>query len=148
MSEPTAMTVLGAVPTSEIGVTLMHEHVLNDCSCCWRGNEPDYSSAIMHSKVDASMQQQLIEDPFGCLDNCINDDEALAIQESLVDHPDRLGRLAEGYTHEEIGECLLLLGREEEAAPHFAIAFSRLRDDPWLKASEPDRLSRIQHLSR
>jgi phosphotriesterase-related protein len=35
----------------------------------------------MHSKVDASMQQQLIKDPFGCLDNCVNDDEALAIQE-------------------------------------------------------------------
>ncbi len=81
MSESTAMTVLGPVPTSELGVTLMHEHILNDCSCCWRGHEPDYSSEIMHSKVDASMQQQLIKDPFGCLDNCGNDDEALAIQE-------------------------------------------------------------------
>ncbi len=81
MSEPTAMTVLGAVPTAEIGVTLMHEHIFNDCSCSWRGHEPDYSSEIMHSKVDASMQQQLIKDPFGCLDNCVNDDEALAIQE-------------------------------------------------------------------
>jgi phosphotriesterase-related protein len=81
MSESTVMTVLGPVSTAEIGVTLMHEHILNDCSCCWRGHEPDYSSEIMHRKVDASMQQQLIEDPFGCLDNCGNDDEALAIQE-------------------------------------------------------------------
>ena len=81
MPESTAMTVLGPVPSSELGVTLMHEHILNDCSCWWRGHESDYSSEIMHSKVDAAMQQQLIKDPFGCLDNCINDDEELAIQE-------------------------------------------------------------------
>jgi phosphotriesterase-related protein len=81
MSESTAMTVLGPVPTSELGTTLMHEHVFNDCSCAWRGHESGYHSEIMHKKVDASMQQQLIKDPFGCLDNCGNDDEALAIQE-------------------------------------------------------------------
>ena len=60
----------------------MHEHVLNDCSCSWRGHEPDYSSEIMHRKVDASMQQQLIKDPFeGVWTTVVNDDEALAIQE-------------------------------------------------------------------
>ena len=102
MSESTAMTVLGPVPTSELGVTLMHEHIFNDCSCCWRGHEPDYSSEIMHSKVDASMQQQLIKDPFGCLDNCGNDDEALAIQElaSVTAHG---GRTLVDPTNRDIG---------------------------------------------
>lgn len=74
--------------------------------------------------------------------------EALEIQESLVDHPDRKGKPAEGYTHEEIGECLLLLGRGAKAAPHFAIAFARLGVDPWLKANESERLDRIERLSR
>jgi phosphotriesterase-related protein len=30
-----AMTVLGPVPAAEFGVTLMHEHILNDCRCWW-----------------------------------------------------------------------------------------------------------------
>lgn len=73
--------------------------------------------------------------------------KALEIQQSLIDHTDRKGKAAEGYTHEEIGECLLLLGRREEAAPHFAIAHTRLGNEPWLKANESERLSRIERLS-
>ena len=83
MSDPIAMTVLGPISTSELGATLMHEHVFNDCSCWWRGHEPDYHSELMHKKVNASMQKELIQDPFGCLDNCSNDDEELAIKELL-----------------------------------------------------------------
>lgn len=74
-------------------------------------------------------------------------EEALEIQVSLVDHPERKGKPAEGYTYEEIGECLLLLGRKAEAAPQFAIAFARLGGDSWLKANEPERLARIERLS-
>jgi tetratricopeptide (TPR) repeat protein len=73
--------------------------------------------------------------------------EALEIQQSLVEHPDRKGKSAEGYTHEEIGECLIVLGQEEAAAPHFAIAFAILKLDPWLVANESERLSRIERLS-
>ena len=72
-------------------------------------------------------------------------DRALAIQESLLNHPDRRGKPAEGFTHEEIGECLILLGRDAEAAPHFRIAFERL--DDRLQGSEPDRLTRIKRLA-
>ena len=71
-------------------------------------------------------------------------EEALQIQMSLVDHPDRQEHPAEGYTHEEIGECLLLLQRNVEATPHFTIAYSRLGEDPWLKAKEADRLERLR----
>lgn len=75
-------------------------------------------------------------------------EEALAIQQSLVDNPERKGKPAEGYTHEEIGECLLLLGREDEAAPHFAIAYERLSGDIWLQANEAERLARLRSLGR
>lgn len=71
----------------------------------------------------------------------------MAIQESLVEHPARKDKPAEGYTHEEIGECLLLLDRKPEAVPHFAIALAWLGKDPWLQANEPDRLARLQRLS-
>lgn len=74
-------------------------------------------------------------------------EEALKIQLSLVDHPLRQRNEAEGYTHEEIGECLLLLGRATEAAPHFAIAFERLGTDPWLLTNEKERLDRLQRLA-
>lgn len=74
-------------------------------------------------------------------------EEALAVQQSLVDHPDRQGNAAEGYTHEEIGECLLLLGRDAEAKPHFAIAHERLGDDEWIQANEPARLARLKQLA-
>ena len=30
------MTVLGPIPVDDLGVTLMHEHILNDCRCWWK----------------------------------------------------------------------------------------------------------------
>ena len=71
--------------------------------------------------------------------------EALASQEAMLaegvaDHaPD-------GYVEEEIGECLLALSRETEAAPHFAAAYRLLESDPWLRRDEADRLKRLRRL--
>ena len=53
-----------------------------------------------------------------------------------------------GYTFEELGECLLSLGRGDEARPWFALAHEQLAQDLWLQAEEPDRLSRLQRLGR
>jgi tetratricopeptide (TPR) repeat protein len=53
-----------------------------------------------------------------------------------------------GYTEEEIGECLLALGREQEARPHFARASAVLSGDPWLQRDEPDRLNRLAKLGQ
>lgn len=53
-----------------------------------------------------------------------------------------------GYVEEEIGECLLALGRDEEARPHFALAYAILRNDIWLKRDEPERLNRLALLGR
>ena len=73
-------------------------------------------------------------------------DEALRIQQELLQEPDRKGNDSEGYTREEIAECLLLLGRNNEAKPHFARAWELLRNDPWLKQDEPQRLERLKQL--
>ncbi len=73
-------------------------------------------------------------------------EEALQIQRGLLSHPDRHGKPAEGYTNEEIGECLILLNREAESKPHFAIAHEILSGDPWMVANEAERLQRLKKL--
>jgi hypothetical protein len=52
----------------------------------------------------------------------------------------------DGYVQEELGECLLSLGREAEAKAHFAAAYGNLSRDEWLKRDEPDRLERLRRL--
>ena len=47
---------------------------------------------------------------------------------------------------EELGECLLALGRADDARPFFARAAERLGADAWLAAHEPDRLDRLRRL--
>ena len=73
-------------------------------------------------------------------------EESLKLQMELLNDPDRQNNDAEGYTREEIGECLLLLKRSAEAGPHFARAWDLLRNDPWLSRDEPDRLNRMKRL--
>lgn len=73
-------------------------------------------------------------------------EESLKLQMELLDDPDRKNNDAEGYTREEIGECLVLLKREPEAVSHFARAWQLLHNDPWLSKDEPHRLARLKKL--
>jgi tetratricopeptide (TPR) repeat protein len=72
--------------------------------------------------------------------------EALERQMALLREPEAAGA-NDGFVHEEIGECLLALGRGDEARRHFARAYEVLSVDPWLAEAEPDRLKRLQALS-
>jgi tetratricopeptide (TPR) repeat protein len=74
-------------------------------------------------------------------------DEALSMQRDGLTRPERQGDDSEGYTREEVGECLLLLGKSEEARPHFVRAWELLHNDAWLRQNEPDRLKRLRVLS-
>lgn len=76
-------TVTGPVPRDRLGVTLMHEHILNDCRCWWRGVDPDFASPIRDLPVSAAILARLKHDPFACRDNCALDDEALAVAELM-----------------------------------------------------------------
>jgi len=82
-----------------------------------------------------------------CIARCLRSlgriEEALAEQEALA-----AAGTQDGYVDEELGECLLLLGRPTEAQPHFAQAYARLSADPWLAESEPARLERLKQLSQ
>lgn len=72
--------------------------------------------------------------------------EALDAQRALLADLDELGE-TDGYVHEEIAECLLTLGRPDDARPFFARAHAELGADPQLRADEPDRLERLRSLA-
>jgi tetratricopeptide (TPR) repeat protein len=52
----------------------------------------------------------------------------------------------DGFTYEEIGECLLALGRSEEAKGYFSKAYEILKEIDWV-AEDPARMSRIKKLA-
>jgi len=72
--------------------------------------------------------------------------EALVRQFTLLAEHHAAGT-SDGYTSEEIGECLLVLGRAEESHPYFAQAYAELSKVEWLVANELTRLERLKSLS-
>jgi tetratricopeptide (TPR) repeat protein len=72
-------------------------------------------------------------------------DEALAMQQELLEEWKEAGE-EDGYVYEEIGECLLALGKKEESKPHFRRAHELLSEDPWLAKNEAERLERLKEL--
>lgn len=73
-------------------------------------------------------------------------DKSLAIQKELHEEYVQLQQ-DDGYVQEELGECLLALDKQADAAPHFAEAYRILSQDKWLQANESDRLNRLQQLA-
>lgn len=71
--------------------------------------------------------------------------EALDIHQAQLAEYEALGQPS-AYTYEELGECLLALGRDDEAKPHFAQAYTHLAQDDWFVANESERLARIKQL--
>jgi tetratricopeptide (TPR) repeat protein len=71
--------------------------------------------------------------------------QALAMQQALLEANERDGA-ADGYVFEELGECLMALGRPGEARPFFARAHAELSHDTWLAEGEPERLARLKAL--
>ena len=71
--------------------------------------------------------------------------EALSQQRAIQSSNAEAG-IDDPYVDEEIAECLLALGRPEEARPHFAKAAAGLEAE--LAAIEPQRIARLQELGR
>ena len=76
-----AQTVLGPVPVGELGVTLMHEHLLVDASPWFREPEEASKRAVANGAVRIEVLGALRNDPFLCLDNCRLLDERTATEE-------------------------------------------------------------------
>jgi tetratricopeptide (TPR) repeat protein len=74
-------------------------------------------------------------------------EEALKMQLKLVDQIIEMGLDQDGYVFEEIGECLLLLGKKEESKGYFKSAYELLSKDIWLAENEKERIERMKKLS-
>lgn len=72
-------------------------------------------------------------------------DEALALQQALLAEYQGVGQ-TDGFVYEEIAECLLALGRGDEARPYFTHASAELAQLAWLVAGEPERIARLAEL--
>jgi tetratricopeptide (TPR) repeat protein len=72
-------------------------------------------------------------------------DDALAIQRQL-EVEGAAANAPDGYVYEELGELLLAKGETAAAQPNFARAFELLGGDAGLRATEPERLSRLRRL--
>ena len=75
------MTVAGATPASALGITLMHEHILNDCRCWWHAPKTPERQYLSDSFVCMEILSELRQDPFVNKHNITLDDEPLAITE-------------------------------------------------------------------
>ncbi|MBV9243219.1 MAG: phosphotriesterase [Methylobacteriaceae bacterium] len=75
------MTVAGPIPAAQLGVTLMHEHILNDCRCWWHKPTEPERMQLATRPVEIGMLGELRMDPFVNLENCTLDNEPLAIAE-------------------------------------------------------------------
>jgi tetratricopeptide (TPR) repeat protein len=113
----------------------------------------DGAMAAFETALDARREQSKPKETHvaeWCVARCLRalgrPAEALAIQERLAAAAPAVGIDEDGYVSEETGECLLELGRADEARPHFARAAALLGDDAWLAEHEPDRIARLREL--
>jgi phosphotriesterase-related protein len=75
------MTVLGPRPVEELGVTLMHEHLLFDVSNWWQPATTAMQIRLSELPVDISMIGDLRMHPFLNRDNCKQLDVNVSIEE-------------------------------------------------------------------
>jgi len=69
------------VPVDQLGMTLMHEHILNDCRCWWHAPKTRERQYLAESFVCIEILGELRQDPFVNKHNITLDDEPLAIAE-------------------------------------------------------------------
>lgn len=104
------------------------------------------AEAFRRSKNDASRLRIATWAVARCLRSLNRVEEALSKQMDLLREFESVGE-TDGYVFEEIGECLILLNRKDEAKPYFAKAYAELSQDGFLVDNEPERLNRLKKLS-
>lgn len=82
-----------------------------------------------------------------CLRSMNKIDESLKMQRELLKEFEEVKK-EDGFVYEEIGECLLMLGKENESKTYFKKAYEHLSKDIWLQKNEMERLARLERLSK
>ncbi len=75
------MTVDGPISSADLGMTLMHEHLQNDCTCWWHPPTDPARQYLVDSPVRIEILSELRQDPFVNRHNIALDDLPLAIEE-------------------------------------------------------------------
>ncbi|BCH67255.1 aryldialkylphosphatase (plasmid) [Agrobacterium vitis] len=109
------MTVAGPIGVDEMGVTLMHEHILNDCRCWWHQPKTPERQYLAEGFVCMEILGELRQDPFVNKYNITLDDEPLAITE-LMDFAKAGGKTVVEPTCQGIGRNPLALRRIAKAS--------------------------------
>lgn len=109
------MTVAGPIPASALGVTLMHEHILNDCRCWWHAPKTPERQYLAEGFVCMEILGELRQDPFVNKHNITLDDEPLAIAE-LKDFAREGGQTVVEPTCQGIGRDPAALRRISKAS--------------------------------
>ena len=130
------MTVLGPIPAASMGVTLMHEHLLNDCRCWWHQPKETSRQRLACEPVHPGILGELRMDPFVNLDNCRLDDERLAVAE-LAPVAALSGRTIVDPTCSGIGRDPLALARIAQASGLNVV----MGGGYYLQASHPERIA-------
>ena len=133
------MTVTGAVPADTLGVTLMHEHLLNDCRCWWNRPKEPARSRLACEPVHPGILGELRMDPFVNISNCTLDDERLAIAE-LADVVALGGRTVVDPTCQGIGRDPRALRRIADATGLNIVMGGGF----YLQASHPQRVKAMR----
>jgi tetratricopeptide (TPR) repeat protein len=83
-----------------------------------------------------------------CLRSLEKHDEALNIQNELLQEFEEKQIEQDGYVFEELAELYLIKNNRLETKKYFKLAYEYLSKDEWLKANEPQRLERLKALSK
>lgn len=75
-------TVLGPVNSEDLGITLMHEHLMVDATPWFEEPEEASRRALSRRPVSMDMLGALKNEPFLCRDNCQLLDESVAVEEA------------------------------------------------------------------
>ena len=76
-----ALTVLGPVPGADLGLTLMHEHLVFDFMCCLEEARTPAEREMAQQSVNIEILGALRFNPCLVPDNLVQDDVELAIEE-------------------------------------------------------------------
>ena len=109
------MTVTGTIGVETLGVTLMHEHILNDCHCWWNPPKTARRQHLATKFVCMEVLGELRQDPFVSKHNITLDDERLAVFE-LKAFTEAGGRTIVEPTCKSIGRNPLGLQRIAKAS--------------------------------
>src|SRR3989442_2948502 len=118
------MTVLGPIPAAELGITLMHEHLIVDVTSWWH---PVADAALVDAPVSAAIYGERRRVPFGNRDNCRLDDPQAAAEEVQI-FRDLGGRTVADVTSRGIGRTRTLCG---PSRARLASTLSWARDSTW-----------------